>query len=288
MINKNLIYKDGGSFPVFATKEFLSHKSNDYGWFVDKEFCLPYYVEKKLFFKYITFPHEIISLVESSESENKIKFLNSVMNTIKTELKYIDFIIQSPSNVLFGEYPDNAVYCEFGSYKIDLSLAEEELFSNLHSKHRNVVRKAIKENVTIKRGTEYKNEALFLVQETMKRQNMAFVSDASFYSEFNEISDNIECYVAVKDGVNQGSAIIYWSKDRAYYIHGGSIEKPYGGSINLMHWEIIKDMKSKGVKNYDFVGARIEPTAGSKLEGIQRFKSRFGAVMDRGYLWKYQ
>ena len=56
--------------------------------------------------------------------------------------------------------------------------------------------------------------------------------------------------------------------------------------MNLLHWEAIKYFKEKGIKRYDFVGARISPEKGSKLEGIQRFKSRFGPTLKRGYLWK--
>ena len=45
-------------------------------------------------------------------------------------------------------------------------------------------------------------------------------------------------------------------------------------------------MKKRGVKWYDFVGARINPSPGSKVEGIQRFKSRFGGELKEGFLWK--
>ena len=48
----------------------------------------------------------------------------------------------------------------------------------------------------------------------------------------------------------------------------------------------MKLMKERGVKYYDFVGARINPDEGSKYEGIQRFKSRFGGELKKGYLWK--
>lgn len=47
------------------------------------------------------------------------------------------------------------------------------------------------------------------------------------------------------------------------------------------------DLKKEGVKKYDFMGARINVEIGSKLEGIQRFKSRFGGELKRGFLWKY-
>ena len=59
------------------------------------------------------------------------------------------------------------------------------------------------------------------------------------------------------------------------------------GSHNLLQWEIVKKLKTLNVKQYDFVGARINPPKGSKIEGIQRFKSRFGTTLHQGYMWKY-
>ncbi len=44
-----------GLLPVVATKEFLSGKSKEFGWFVSDEFVLPFIVEKKFIFRRIVF-----------------------------------------------------------------------------------------------------------------------------------------------------------------------------------------------------------------------------------------
>lgn len=273
--------------PIFATEEYLLTKSDDYGWFISDNFILPYFVNKKLIFKYIVFPNEIINLQNNLDINAEKIFLDSVIKNIQSHLKYVDFVIQSPTNVVFNTYPTGSIHAPFGSYQIKLTQSEDILFANLHSKHRNVVRKAIKDGVIIEKGSSFQNDAFELVLSTMIRQKMNFTSKKLYLNEVNKIKENLEFYLAKKDGEIQGSAIIYWNENGAYYVYGGSIENPYGGSLNLMHWEIIKDMKSRNVKLYDFVGARLEPKKGSKLEGIQRFKSRFGATMKKGYLWKY-
>jgi aminoglycoside 3-N-acetyltransferase len=56
--------------------------------------------------------------------------------------------------------------------------------------------------------------------------------------------------------------------------------------MNYLHWNTIKLLKLKGVKRYDFVGARLSDVSGTKLEGIQQFKERFGAELEEGFLWK--
>ena len=67
---------------------------------------------------------------------------------------------------------------------------------------------------------------------------------------------------------------------------GEIFENVYGVLTHQLHG-MCHDMKKRGVKWYDFVGARINPIPGSKQEGIQRFKSRFGGELKIGYLWKY-
>ena len=98
---------------------------------------------------------------------------------------------------------------------------------------------------------------------------------------------HIDYWVASFEGELQGAGILLWSENRsAYYMFGGSAVKPHAGAMNLLHWSAMKLMKERGVKYYDFVGARINPDEGSKYEGIQRFKSRFGGELKKGYLWK--
>ena len=49
----------------------------------------------------------------------------------------------------------------------------------------------------------------------------------------------------------------------------------------------MKSFKASGVRQYDFVGARIDPDKGSKQEAINSFKRRLGGRLRCGYMWKY-
>jgi lipid II:glycine glycyltransferase (peptidoglycan interpeptide bridge formation enzyme) len=91
---------------------------------------------------------------------------------------------------------------------------------------------------------------------------------------------------AVHDGVVQGCAVLPFSTHAAYYVYGGSVPEPATGAMHLMHWEAIASFRAAGVQAYDFVGARIDPEAGSKQEGIATFKARFGGELRRGLIWK--
>jgi lipid II:glycine glycyltransferase (peptidoglycan interpeptide bridge formation enzyme) len=93
--------------------------------------------------------------------------------------------------------------------------------------------------------------------------------------------------VAEHQGEVQGSIVLPFSKNTAYYVYGGSIPKPVTGAMNLLHWEAIRQFREFGTKHYDFVGVRINPEKGSKQEGLMMFKQRFGGNLLQGYMWKY-
>jgi len=275
----NIVYKDNtfkDKLPIFGTKEFLKLKSKNFGWFIDNDFILPFYIDKRGIFSKLTFTTSTIKLNNKDEKE----FLNSVITKAK-ELR-VDYISQPLASAVFENIPNNSVYIEWGSYVVDLKQDEEKILKNMHSKHRNVIKKAIKDGIVTETTDDidiiYKN-----LQETMLRQNRAYPSR----DELERLKPFSKFYIAKKDGIVQGCAVLPFNQNGAYYLYGGSISRPYTGSLNLMHYQAMLDLKKIGVKKYDFMGARIDVEKGSKLEGIQRFKSRFGGELKKGYLWKY-
>ena len=264
--------------PIFATKEFLETKSNNFGWFVSEDFILPFYIDKRSIFSKLVFTTQTIVLNENSDEK---EFLYSVIE--KTRELNLDFIAQPMANVLFRLAPKNSKYIKWGSYVVDLTISEEELLKNMHSKHRNVIRKAIKDGVVVE---ETENISLIYenLKETMQRQNRAYPS----LEELEKIKNLVKFYISKKDDIIQGCAVLPYNRFGAYYLYGGSIARPYTGALNYLHYYAMLDMKKNGVKKYDFMGARLNVEKGSKLEGIQRFKSRFGGELKEGYLWKYE
>lgn len=283
--NEEKIINFKEKLPILATKEYLNYKSDNYGWFLSDKFILPFYITKKIIFKRLFFTTEVIYLTEASLNDEK-SFLNEVIRL--SRLEKIDIIDVPQANAIFNTYPDNSNFTQFGTYKVDLALSEEELFNNLHPKHRNVIRKAMKDEVIIKNSHEYLKECYNIIKSTYSRQNKSFLSYKEFEGLKIFLNENVSFYIAFKDNLIQGCAVLLWNTwHSSYYLFGGSIVSPYGGSINFLHWHAMLDMKNKNVRWYDFYGARIKPEEGSKLEGIQRFKERFGGELKTGYLWKY-
>jgi lipid II:glycine glycyltransferase (peptidoglycan interpeptide bridge formation enzyme) len=276
-------------YSIFASEKFLKSQSANFGWiggFVEDKlkFVLPYVIKKRFIFKYLMF-HSGTIYVEKDLSINTEKdFLNAAILYLK-KIK-IDFIAHPSSYVLFNTFPDKSIYAPFGSYIVDLTLSEEELWNNIHPKHKNVIRNAIKNNITIVKDKQNLDLAYELLTKTLDRSNMSFSNKDYFENILTNLNENIEIFFAYKNEEVQGCAIFPFSKYSSYYLWGGSSKNQLLGSLNLLQWEAMRYFKSLGVNYYNFVGARLKPDEGSKLEGIQRFKSRFGSNMKTGYLWK--
>ena len=279
---------DADTIPIFAQESFLKTRSKNFGWFYNDYYTLPVVFTKQkiafLEYKSAYFTTPVIGKKDITEDEEK-KFLYEVINKLKKE--NIAIIKQPMASALFKTYPKKAKECFFGTYKIDLKKDEAIIFSEIHSKHRNVIRKAEKEGVVIKKGKQYVDEAYSLIEQTYKRQNRKAIKYEKYLSEINNLQDNSEIYVSYHDNIPQSCAYIVYSKKSAYYLHGGMCEKPATGANNFLHWTVIKDMKEKGVEFYDFMGARVSVEKDSKLYGVQLFKKRFCKDMESGYLWKY-
>lgn len=278
------------SDPIYASPCYLQTVGSEYGWvggYLNGELhvVIPYVIRKKLIFKFATFQTATIPISEHVSVDEEREFLNGCVTRLG-EIG-VDFCAQPPTHAIFRVYPDKAIAAPFGSYIVNLLRSEDELWSGIHSKHRNVILNARKKGVEIRFGANQELPLVYeILEKTMLRSNMAFVSRASFESMITSLGESVEVVIAYCDGTPMGCAVFPFGQHGAYYQYGGSIDSPVLGSMNLLHWEAMKYFKLKGVKVYDFVGARIKPEPGSKLEGIQRFKSRFGATMNTGYLWK--
>jgi hypothetical protein len=283
---------------IFASEAFLKTISPRYGWlggFDDNRTlrcALPYSVIKKAGLNLVRFPVQTIVMEELTIDQER-RFLNSVVKAL--EAIGTDIIVPATFNTVFRTCPDDAIVAPFATFRLDLSVGEEALWKHVHNKHRNVIRNAEKKGVVIKSGPEHLKTAFELTRASFERSApgvlarmrvRARLGYESFSSQVNALGEFVKVFVAEHQGVPQSAAVIPFSRHAAYYMHGGSIDAPLTGSANLMQWEIIKLFSAMGVEAYDFFGARVNPDAGSKIEGIMRFKERFGGDFVRGFMWK--
>jgi len=163
-------------------------------------------------------------------------------------------------------------------WRLNLSLSEEELLKNMHSKTRYNIGLATKHGVAVREGDKEKDFSKFwqLIKETYDKKDLK-THPESYYQGILKLA-NTKLYLAEHEGKVLASGLITYFGDTVYYLHGGSSQEnknimaPY-----LLFWETIREAKKAGYKYYNFGGVAPE---GSSAEhpwlGITRFKRGFG------------
>jgi lipid II:glycine glycyltransferase (peptidoglycan interpeptide bridge formation enzyme) len=273
------------SLPVLSTEAYLSTKSAFYGWFLSEKFILAFFLDKRFIFKRIVFTDNIIKRVENTTLTCQQKFLDEIVEYCIKE-KLCDFISKAQSNVVFQTFPKNSISVPWGTHLVDINKNDTDLLNSFDGKHRNRVRKAIQEGVTVDTTNDV-NLIYKIIKETLIRQKSIHYPSLKYLKNLQLLnSDNVLFFTSNINNEVQGVVVIVFDDHKGYAMYAGSIEKPSNGSLNLMHYEIMKSLRDHGCKIYDFVGTRINPIENSKQAGLYRFKTLFGASLQEGYAFR--
>lgn len=254
-------------------------------WYLyDENLIITVSIYSKALIKYAMYPSEYFLLSDGVSLEDKKIFLDECENVLKKEgVAWVN----TSAAALFDVYSTHSLRIPFGSHIIDLTLSDEELWQNVHSKHRNSIRRAEKSGVIVKRGgVELLEDYLLLDDATWARSNRNSYGRTFFQKMFDNLEDNVVIYIAYFDEVPQAGSCYFLNHKMCYYMYGASADSPETGSTNFLHWEVVKDLKKNGVERYSFVGCRIGEDENSKYHTIQRFKERFGGKLFEGYMFK--
>lgn len=277
--------------PIFASESFLKAVGDEYGWLggIDergKLLCiLPFTIIRKAIFRLVRFRVETIAVDKELSIDDEKAFLNSVVQYFRSI--GADVIIPATTNTIFRTYPDGADAAPYGSYVIDLTQSEEDIWRNIDRIMRQNIKTAIKKGVTIRDGSNDLESAHKLIVETFQRSKLPFMGYEEFKHFVHGLGNNSKILIADCDGTPQSYAVFGFSDYCAYAIYAGNIDNQQQGANKLLYWEAIRLFKSLGVQRYDFVGARINPEKGSKQDAINSLKRRFGSQLKQGYIWKY-
>jgi Acetyltransferase (GNAT) domain len=278
------------SLPVFAKEEFLKGVGDEYGWLggIDESgglrCILPYTIVRKAGLRMVRFRVETIPCDAGFDVHAEQSFLNSVIQHFR--ITRADVIIPASTNAIFRTYPDGAVAAPYGTYLIALAQPEDALWAAVSSSHRRQVRSAEKSGVHVRSAPECVTTAHAIIRNTFRKSSLPFMPLENFVRMLRGLEGNVHLWVAECRDQVQSCAVIAYSQHTAYYMYGGSIPEAVSGAMHLLHWEAIRFYRRLEVGRYDFYGARINPSPGSKAAGLAAFKLRFGAELNRGYMWK--
>jgi lipid II:glycine glycyltransferase (peptidoglycan interpeptide bridge formation enzyme) len=168
---------------------------------------------------------------------------------------------------------------------IDLNQSLEELWNKLDKDARWGVKRAEKENLTIK--NEVDNEDIYrfykIYLETCKNGGIN-------PQELDNIKKNAsKFFICYKDEkVIAGTAIIIENNEKyRLYINGSSQEYLKFQPNNLLYWDMIRWGKENNYKLFDLGGYQLNTKHGDKLYHVNRFKERWGGEIKTYSIYSY-
>lgn len=268
--------------------EFIKHQfGNEVHYFEKNKIVVPLEVTGRTFFQQV----KLLAPPYREEKELNDDELKSFLNDLKQTLTNSgDFmrIIQPHPMSFTSEKPSNSKYCQFGTYITLLqNKSDDDLLNSFDVKYKKAVQHSIKNGGTVTLSNNSVNEFYDVYLNTCKRANIYYDSLAYFKNLIAHLPDNtITALINDAEGITIGAAFFVFDKHTCYCTHAGSVagSKLYGGMKHL-HFEVMKWMRDKNVKQYDLTGVRINSN-NETLQGVFKFKKGFGGELKQGYLWK--
>lgn len=172
---------------------------------------------------------------------------------------------------------------------INLDQTMDEVWSNeIHSKNRNVIRKAEKAGCTFVVDDKYEHldDFIRLYDSTMDKLSADgfYYFDSNYYKHLVEgIPNSFLGCVKDAEGKIISSAIFMYSGSYGHYHLSGSDKSQLSLSPNnLMLWEAAKELQKRGVKRFHLGGG----TTGNEDDSLFLFKRRFSKDTCQFYIGK--
>lgn len=134
----------------------------------------------------------------------------------------------------------------------------ELIMSNMDSKNRNMVRKAIKNGVSIevKSIADY-SDFIPMYEETMRRDkaNDYYIFKESYFKSQEQLKDNACIFYALREGIPIAGSILYFNdKFMHYHLAGTYTEYRKYSSGNLLLYQAACQASERGIKKFHLGG----------------------------------
>lgn len=163
---------------------------------------------------------------------------------------------------------------------VDLTKGETAIYSGIHKGHRDAIRYAERNGVTVRaaRTLEEWDKHYDLYLSSVKRWRAGGLASKTVYPRslirriYENQTGNETLWLALKDGEPiAGSLAFYWGRHAVSWHGAASAEHFRLRPNNLLYWKIISDAAGRGCAVYDF-----NPSGG--YGGVESFKDYFGAA----------
>ena len=275
--------------PIVFSKEFFRYLNSAIDgeriFLAHKNAIMPIILKNKLFFKIGYCSHPPLKGGCKLTEEEEVDFFCELGAFLKRS-KLIDFIVAPIHIENFSHIPVDGVGHKIGIIRLSLkNKSEDEIFSSFKSMYRNLIRKALKEDVSVKFGMDCFDDFYNLYREKLVLENASYDS----YEVVKNLAISLDkkgqmiCAVAYYNKMPNAGVLNIQDGKNAYYLWAGTANNAHAGSLRLLHWEIIKIYLEKGIENYRMGAAREGDLLNEKHARLLAFKTGFGCEVDEGF-----
>lgn len=213
--------------------------------------------------------------------DNRKAFWNAYVAKMKEECIIDNFVRYHP--VLKNAVPmkDISSVIDLGK-TIAMDLTSPELiWENIHSKNRNMIRKAEKNGIIIEhgQGMDLFDKFIEIYNATMDKDNAEeyyYFGDKFYESIHNDLHDNYEMFYAVLNGeIIAMSIMLFGNKQMHYHLSGSMIEYRNLAPSNLLLYKAALWGSEQGYKAFHLGGG-----VGSGEDSLYKFKAAFNKMSD--------
>lgn len=163
---------------------------------------------------------------------------------------------------------------------LDITPSEEDLLKGMRKSHRYLIRKALQaKDITIQQTSNVKDMEKFLPLYKHLAERKHFVAHRGVTEEFRIFvkEEKAVLFLAKYQGKIISGALIDFVGDMAIYRHSAS-DETYRNipAMYLLQWEVIKEAKRRGMKQYNFWGVAPLEAKNHPWQGLTLFKTGFG------------
>lgn len=159
--------------------------------------------------------------------------------------------------------------------QMDLTLSPDDWLDKMHHKTRYNIGMAEKRRVVIQESDD--SDVFWkLLQKTAKRDGF-FLHPKDYYRKllsFFQKDDQIKVklFLAYRQSEPLAGALVLLYQDGGFYLHGASdYDQRRQMAPHLLHWKIMRELKGRGFKKYDWWGINAR-----QWPGVTRFKLSWG------------
>lgn len=211
---------------------------------------------------------------------------NAYMLTVDPDITETDDLFKhlTDSGLKIGPAKDEmGILQPLAVFRIDIKdKTDDELMSMFHSKARYSIRAALKSGAVCRIGTKDELPAFQkLLVETAARDNFTPRGIKYFENMFSSLPvEDCKLFVVEYEGEIIAGSVLIVHGDKSWHLYGASSDIHRDKLPNfLMQWEMIRYSITRGCRYYDMRGVAGEKDKTKPLEGLFRFKKRFGGEL---------